>query len=155
MTGRIDARLAELGIDLPDAPAPAANYVPYVVTGNLIFVAGQLPVWNGDLKYVGKVGADLSTEDGIAAARLCVLNIIAQAGAALDSDLDRIVRFVKIGGFVNSTNDFSDHPKVVNGASNLLVEVFGEGGRHARFAVGAGSLPLDAGVEVDAIIEVT
>jgi enamine deaminase RidA (YjgF/YER057c/UK114 family) len=153
MAGRIDARLAELGIDLPDAPVPAANYVPYVVTGNLIFVAGQLPAWNGDVKYVGKVGADLSTEDGIAAARLCVLNIIAQARAALDGDLDRIVRFVKIGGFVNSSNEFRDHPKVVNGASDLLVDVFGENGRHARFAVGAGSLPLGVGVEVDAVIE--
>ena len=153
MAGTINARLTELGIDLPDAPVPAANYVPYVVSDNLIFVAGQVPIWNGEVKFVGKIGEDLSTEDGIAAARLCVLNIIAQAKAALDGDLDRIVRFVKIGGFVSASSAFRDHPKVVNGASDLLVEIFGESGRHARFAVGAGSLPLGVGVEVDAVIE--
>ena len=158
MAGRIDARLTELGIELPDAPTPAANYVPYVISGNLIFVAGQVPTWNGEVKYIGKVGADLSAEEGIAAARLCVLNIIAQAKAALDGDLDRIVRIVKVGGFVNSPSEFTDHPKVVNGASDLLVEIFGDSptrrGRHARFAVGAGSLPLGVGVEIDAVIEI-
>ena len=154
MAGRIDARLTELGIALPDAPTPAANYVPYVISGNLIFVAGQVPTWNGEVKYIGKIGADLSAEEGIAAARLCVLNIIAQAKAALDGDIDRIVRIVKVGGFVNSPSEFTDHPKVVNGASDLLVEIFGDSGRHARFAVGAGSLPLGVGVEIDAVIEI-
>jgi enamine deaminase RidA (YjgF/YER057c/UK114 family) len=153
MAGMVDARLADFGIQLPDAPVPAGNYVPYVITGNLIFVAGQIPASKGEVKFIGKVGADLSVDDGIAAARLCVLNIIAQARIALDGDLDRIVRFVKVGGFVNSVEDFTDHPKVINGASDLLVEIFGESGRHARFAVGSSSLPLGIGVEIDAVIE--
>jgi len=153
MAGAIDARLAEIGIKLPDAPLPAANYVPYVITGNLIFIAGQIPASNGEVKFIGKLGADLSTDDGNSAARLCVLNIVAQTKAALNGDLDRIVRFVKVGGFVNSTENFTDHPKVINGASDLLVEIFGDNGRHARFAVGASSLPLGIGVEIDAVIE--
>ena len=153
MAGAIDARLAEIGIELPDAPLPAANYVPYVITGNLIFIAGQIPALNGEVKFIGKLGANLLIDDGISAARLCVLNIVAQAKAALSGDLDRVVRFVKVGGFVNSTEGFTDHPKVINGASDLLVEIFGDRGRHARFAVGASSLPLGIGVEIDAVIE--
>ena len=153
MAGAIDARLAEIGIKLPDAPLPAANYVPYVITGNLIFIAGQIPASNGEVKFIGKLGTDLSTDDGISAARLCVLNIVAQAKAALGGDLDRVVRFVKVGGFVNSTENFTDHPKIINGASDLLVKIFGDSGRHARFAVGASSLPLGIGVEIDAVIE--
>jgi enamine deaminase RidA (YjgF/YER057c/UK114 family) len=153
MAGAIDTRLAEIGIELPDAPLPAANYVPYVITGNLIFIAGQIPASNGEVKFIGKLGADLSMDDGISAARLCVLNIIAQAKAAIGGDLDRVVRFVKVGGFVNSTESFTDHPKIINGASDLLVEIFGDRGRHARFAVGASSLPLGIGVEIDAVIE--
>jgi enamine deaminase RidA (YjgF/YER057c/UK114 family) len=155
MAGRIEARLAELNIELPNAAAPAANYVPYVVSGNQIWVAGQVPFWNGELKYRGKVGETMSVEDAQGAARLCALNIIAQAKAALGGDLDRVGRFLKVGGFVNATPDFGDHPKVINGASDLLVEIFGDAGRHARFAVGAGSLPLGVAVEVDAVIEIS
>lgn len=154
MSGTIDTRLSELGIDLPDAPVAAGAYVGYVQTGNLLFVAGQVPFWNGELRHVGKVGADLSLEEGQEAARVCALNIIAQAKLALDGDLDRITRFVKLGGFVNCPTDYTDHPKVINGASNLIGDIFGEKGAHARFALGAGSLPLNVAVEIDAVIEV-
>src|SRR3546814_741416 len=130
MAGRIEARLKELKIELPDAAAPAANYVPYVITGNQLWVAGQIPYWNGELRHKGKVGATASPEDGAAAARLCALNIIAQAKAAL-GDLDRVTRFVKLGGFVNAAPDFTAHPKVINGASDLVVEIFGDKGKHA------------------------
>lgn len=153
MAGQITTRLAELGIELPEPSAPAANYVPYVLSGNLIFVSGQVTVWNGELRFIGKVGADLSLEDGIEAARLCALNLIAQARDAAGGDLDRIKRVVKLGGFVNAGPDFTDHPKVINGASDLMVEVFGEAGKHARFAVGAGSLPLGVAVEIDGVFE--
>jgi len=153
MSGRIDARLRELGITLPTAAAPAANYVPFVLTGNQLWIAGQITFWDGKLKYCGKVGVDLSVEDGIAAARVCGLNILAQAKAAL-GDLDRVVRVVKLGGFVNAPGDFKDHPKIINGASDLIVDVFGEAGKHARAAVGASGLPLDSAVEVDAVMEV-
>ena len=153
MAGQITMRLAELGIELPEPSAPAANYVPYVLSGNLIFVSGQVTVWNGELRFIGKVGADLSLEDGIEAARLCALNLIAQARDAAGGDLDRIKRVVKLGGFVNAGPDFTDHPKVINGASDLMVEVFGEAGKHARFAVGAGSLPLGVAVEIDGVFE--
>ena len=154
MAGTIDARLAELGIAVPAAPAPAANYVPWVVTGNLVFVAGQVPFENGEMRFVGKVGADYSVAEGQACARLVGLNILAQLKAACGGDLDRVVRCVKLGGFVNCPRDFTDQPAVVNGASDIMVEVFGEGGRHARFAVGAPSLPLGAAVEIDAIFEI-
>ncbi len=154
MAGNIDARLAELGIELPDAPAPAANYVPFVVTGNLVFVAGQVTVWNGEIRFKGRLGDDMDVEEGYQAARLCGLNLIAQAKAAAGGDLDRIKRVVKLGGFVNSTADFTDQPKVVNGASDLMGEVFGDDlGPHARFAVGAASLPLGVAVEVDGVFE--
>ncbi|MGH6620325.1 MAG: RidA family protein [Alphaproteobacteria bacterium] len=152
MTGRIDARLEQLGIALPAAAAPVANYVPFAITGNQLWIAGQITFWDGKVKYVGKVGADLSLEEGADAARVCALNIIAQAKAALD-DLDRVVRVVKLGGFVNAGPDFTDHPKVINGASDLIVEVFGDAGRHARLAVGVSGLPLNSAVEVDAVIE--
>ncbi|MEE8274161.1 MAG: RidA family protein [Alphaproteobacteria bacterium] len=154
MAGTIDTRLAELGIELPEAAAPAANYVPYAVTGNQVFVSGQVTVWNGQFKFVGRLGADYDAEPGYQAARLCGLNIIAQVNAACGGDLDRVVRCVKLGGFVNSTADFTDQPKVVNGASDLMVEVFGDKGRHARFAVGAPTLPLGVAVEVDAVFEI-
>ena len=153
MSGKIDARLKELGIELPGAAAPAANYVPYVLTGNQLWIAGQVTFWDGKLKYRGKVGTDLTIEQGIDAARVCGLNILAQAKAAL-GDLDRVVRVVKLGGFVNAAGDFTDHPKVINGASDLIVEVFGDAGKHARFALGASGLPLDSAVEIDAVIEV-
>lgn len=154
MGSKIETRLNELGITLPKPAAPAANYVPYVVSGNLIFVSGQIPVLNGEIKYKGRLGSGMSIEDGYQAARLCGLNIIAQAGAAA-GDLDRIKRIVKLVGFVGCTADFTDHPKVINGASDLMVEVFGEpAGQHARVAVGAPSLPLGVAVEVDAVIEI-
>jgi enamine deaminase RidA (YjgF/YER057c/UK114 family) len=154
MTGQIDARLAELGIEVPDAVAPVANYVGHVVTGNLVFVSGQVPIAGGQPRYVGKLGAEVSLEDGQAAARLCAINIIAQLKAACGGDLDRVVRVVKLGGFVNSTPEFTDQPKVVNGASDLMVEVFGDKGRHSRAAVSAGSLPLGVSVEVEAVAEI-
>lgn len=152
MAGQIKSRLLELGIDLPEAAAPAANYVPFVITGNQIWISGQLPFRDGKVQYQGKVGADVTTEDGIAAARLCGLNIIAQAQAAV-GDLDNIRRVIKLGGFVNAVSDFTDHPKVINGASDMIVDVFGDAGRHARFALGASGLPLNAAVEIDAVIE--
>ena len=150
----IQSRLAELGIELPNVAAPAANYVAFVQTGSLVFISGQVPNWNGDLRYVGKLGRDYSIADGQQAARLCGLNIIAQLRAACDGDLDRVRRCVKLGGFVNCLPDFHDHPQVINGASDLMVEIFGDAGRHARFAVGAPTLPFDVSVEVDGIFEI-
>ena len=146
----IDARLAELGITLPEAAAPVASYVPVVVSGGMAYVSGQLPFVDGKL-VTGRLGEDVSVEDGQAAARACGLMILAQLKAAL-IPLDKVERVVKLGGFVNSTPDFTDQPKVVNGASDLMAEVFGDAGKHARAAVGVPSLPLGAAVEVDAII---
>ena len=139
--GTVDDRLAKLGIELPAPAKPAANYVPFVVSGKQVFVAGQIPVRGGELQHTGRLGADVSLEQGQAAARLCALNIIAQLKEAAGGDLDRVTRIVKLGAFVACTPEFTDHPKVANGASDLLAEVFGEAGRHARFAVGAPSLP--------------
>ncbi len=153
--GKIADRLKELNIELPQAAAPVANYVGWVRAGNLIFTAGQIPLKDGKPVCTGKAGADVSIEEAEEAARLCAINAIAQAAAALDGDLDRIVRVVKLTGFVNADNDFTQHPQVVNGASNLMVEVFGEAGRHARSAVGSPSLPLDVTVEVEAVFEVS
>lgn len=146
----IDSRLTELGITLPQAAAPVASYVPVVVHANTAFVSGQLPFIDGKLA-TGRLGDDVSLEDGVAAARACGLMILAQLKAAQIS-LDRVERIVKLGGFVNSTADFTDQPKVVNGASDLMFEVFGEAGRHSRAAVGVPALPLGAAVEVDAIV---
>ena len=154
MPGKIDTRLGSLGIELPDSVAPAANYVPAVRTGNLLFIAGQVPVKDGKDPYVGKLGAEFGIEQGQQAARLCAINIIAQVKVALGGDLDRVVRCVRLGGFVNAVPSFTDHPKVVNGASDLIVEVFGDAGRHARAAVGCSSLPRNVAVEVDAVFEV-
>ncbi|MCE5973410.1 RidA family protein [Sinirhodobacter sp. WL0062] len=149
---RIDTRLSELGITLPGAPAPAANYVPFVRSGNQLFVSGQIS--NGPEGLIkGRLGADMDVSEGALAARFCGLALIAQAKAAL-GDLDRIKRVVKLVGFVNSTADFIDQPKVINGCSDLMVEVFGEAGRHARSAVSAVSLPLGVAVEIEAIFEV-
>lgn len=154
MAGKIDARIAKLGIELPQPVSPVANYVPYVVTGNLVFVAGHIPMWEGKVKYVGKVGKDLTLEEGYQAARVCGLNLLAQLRAACGGDLDRVKRGVKVCGFVNCAPEFRDQPKVVNGASDVIVEVLGDAGRHARFAVGAPALPLGAAVEVDAVFEI-
>lgn len=154
MSGSIEAQLKSHGVGLPQASAPAANYVPFVLSGKLLFIAGQLPVEDGKIAHQGKLGDGVSLADGQAAARLCAVNILAQVKAAI-GDLDKVARCVKLGGFVNCTAAFGDHPKVMNGASDLMVLAFGEAGRHARFAVGAPSLPFDAAVEVDAIFEVT
>lgn len=153
MGGRIEARLAELGITLPDAPAPAANYVPHVTTGTLVFISGQISRDASGL-IQGRLGETLDVAQGAAAARSCALALLAQLRAACGGDLDRVRRVVKLTGFVACTPDFTDQPKVVNGASDLFVEVFGEAGRHARSAVGAPSLPLGVAVEVEGIFEI-
>jgi len=153
MSGQIDARLRAANIELPPAPAPAANYVPYVVSGNLAFIAGQVPFVGAERHFIGKVGAEYDLEQAQQAARIVGLNIIAQVKAACDGDLDRVRRCVKLGGFVNCTPDFVQHPQVINAASDLMVEVFGEAGQHARFAVGAPALPFDVAVEIDAVFE--
>ncbi|MEM8699156.1 MAG: RidA family protein [Pseudomonadota bacterium] len=147
-------KLKELGIDLPDAPAPAANYVPAVLTGNLLYISGQIPVKDGAMVATGHLGKDVSVEQGQAAARQCAINILAQVKTALEGDLERIERCVKLTGFVSSTPDFTQHPQVINGASDLMVDVLGERGRHARAAVGMVALPLGVAVEVDAVFEV-
>lgn len=154
MTGKIEARLAELGIPLPDAPKPAANYVPFVRSGGHVFVSGQISQGPDGVLIKGRLGADLAVAEGVAAARRCGLALIAQVRAACGGDLDRIVRLVKLVGFVNSTPDFTDQPEVINGCSDLMVEVFGEAGRHARSAVSAASLPRGVAVEIEAIFEV-
>lgn len=146
-------RLDALGIRLPTPSKPSANYVPYRRSGNLIYIAGQVSD-NGDQRFVGKLGEDLDVEAGRQAARLCAINILAQLNAALEGQMDKVVGCVRLGGFVNAAPTFSDHPKVINGASDLMVEVFGEAGRHARAAVGCASLPRQVAVEVDAIFEV-
>ena len=153
MTGTIETRLRNLGIDLPPSAPAAANYVPFVVSGNHVFVAGQLPMLDGKVAITGKLGDGVSLEDGQTAARLCALNLLAQAKSAGNGDLDRITRCIKLGGFVNAAPDFAEHPQVLNGASNLMTEVLGDAGRHARFAAGAASLPFNATVEVDGIFE--
>jgi enamine deaminase RidA (YjgF/YER057c/UK114 family) len=152
MTESIQDKLKSLGITLPQAAAPAANYVPWVISGNQVFVSGQLPMEDGKIAVAGRLGDNVSLEDGQRAARLCAVNILAQARAAL-GDLDRVTRIVRLGGFVASAVSFTDQPKVVNGASDLMVEVFGDKGRHARAAVGVNTLPLGVAVEIDAIIE--
>lgn len=153
--GLIDKRLAELGIALPEPAKPVANYVGWVRTGNLVFTAGQVTLSDGKFAYQGKVGKDFSTEEGNKAARLCAINVVAQLRDACGGDLDRVVRIVKVVGFVNTVPEYAEHPKVINGASDLLVEVFGERGKHARSAVGSGSLPLNVAVEVEAIAEIS
>lgn len=153
MTGTIDARLAELGVTLPDAPAPAANYVPFVQVGDLVFVSGQVSQGPDGL-IRGRLGADMDVAAGAAAARRCGMSLLAQARAACGGDLDRVLRVVKLTGFVNSTADFTDQPKVINGCSDFLVEVMGDRGRHSRSAVGAPALPLGVAVEIEAIFQV-
>lgn len=153
MAGTIDRRLAELGVSLPDAPAPAANYVPAVLSGKMLYVSGQLPLGPQGVTLKGALGAGVSIEEAREAAKLCAVNVLAQAFKAV-GDLDRVARIVKLTGFVASAPDFFDQPKVINGASDFLVEVFGDKGRHARSAVGVAALPLGAAVEVEAILEI-
>ncbi len=149
----IDQRLRELGIELPVPAAPAGSYVPFRRSGNLLVVSGQLPMEGGKVRHTGKLGAGVSLEEGQAAARLCAVNILAQACAACDGQLERVAACLRLGGFVACAPDFTDQPRVINGASDLMVAVFGEAGRHARAAVGVPSLPLDAAVEVEAMFE--
>ncbi|HCD64452.1 MAG: RidA family protein [Candidatus Puniceispirillaceae bacterium] len=149
MSTSADDNLNRLGITLPDAPAPAANYVPYVVAGNMVYVSGQLPLVDGKLSVTGHVGKNVSTEEAAGQARLCAINLLAQLKAACGGDLSRVKQVVKLGGFVACTDDFTDQPEVINGASDLMVEVFGDAGRHARFAVGSNTLPRGTCVEVE------
>ena len=152
--GKVDARLEELGIEVPTPAVPVANYVGFVRTGNLVFTAGQVPLKDGKFLYQGIVGADITVDQAAEAARLCAINIIAQVKAACGGDLDKVKRVVKLVGFVNGVAGFADQPKVINGASDLMVAVFGDAGKHARSAVGAGSLPLNVAVEIEAVVEV-
>ena len=153
MTSAIETKLAEMGITLPDAPAPAANYVPFVVSGNMVYISGQISA-NADGLITGKLGDGFSVEQGAAAAQTCAISLLAQLKAACMGDLDKLVRVVKLGGFVNSTSDFTDQPKVINGASDFLVEVLGEKGPHARSAVSCPSLPLGVAVEIDGVFQI-
>ena len=149
----IKTRLAELGVTLPDAPAPAANYVPFVQVGDIVYVSGQISM-NADGLILGKLGDDMDVENGAAAARTCAIGLLAQLKAACGGDLERLVRVVKLTGFVNSTGDFTQQPQVVNGASDFLVEALGDKGRHARSAVSAAALPLGVAVEIEGIFQI-
>tara|TARA_B100001093_G_scaffold277856_1_gene265572 strand:+ start:72 stop:536 length:465 start_codon:yes stop_codon:yes gene_type:complete len=149
-----DENIKQLGIIIPDIPAPLANYVPYKISDNIVYVSGQGPAVNGDLIYKGKVNEDVSIEDGIKAAELCCINIIAALKKSINGDWNRLDGFLKLGGFVNCKDDFFDQPKIINGASDLLVKIFGDRGRHARFAVGSNALPMNISVEIDAIIKI-
>ncbi|WP_394180450.1 RidA family protein [Yoonia maritima] len=149
----IETKLAELGVTLPDAPAPAANYVPYVVIGDLVHVSGQISA-NADGLIIGKLGQDTDAEAGAAAAQTCAVNLLAQLKAACGGDIDQLVRVVKLVGFVNSTPEFTDQPKVINGASDFMVAALGDAGRHARSAVSAASLPFGVAVEIEAIFQI-
>ena len=150
----ISARLAELGVTLPDAPAPAANYVPFVKVGSTVYVSGQVSMGSEGL-IVGRLGDTMDVEDGAAAARQCAISLMAQVRAACDGDIERLKQVVKLTGFVNSTAEFGDQPKVINGASDFLVEALGDAGRHARSAVSAASLPFGVAVEIEGIFEIT
>jgi enamine deaminase RidA (YjgF/YER057c/UK114 family) len=152
MPGKIEARLAELKIELPKAAAPVANYVPVVIAGKTAYTSGQVTVLNGEFKYIGKLGKEFTVEEGQKAARLCGLNVIAQVKAAI-GDLDKVKRVLKLTCFVNSVSEFTDQPKVAKGVSDLMVEVFGDAGKHARSAVGVNVLPLNVACEVEAIFE--
>lgn len=154
MSKEISDRLAELGITLPVAAAPAANYLPYTISGNILYLSGQLPMENGRIAVTGIVGKDVELDAAKRAAELCAINILAQASSALSGDLGRIKRIIKINGFVASTPDFTSQHLVINGASDLLVKVLGEPGKHARAAVGMAALPLNAAVEIDAMMEI-
>jgi enamine deaminase RidA (YjgF/YER057c/UK114 family) len=152
---KIEQRLTGLGIQLPSPPAPVASYVPYTISGNLVVVSGQIPIADGKPQFIGKLGADISLEDGKKAAQLCALNLIAQLKAACGGDLDRAKSCLRLGVFVNATPDFTQHPEIANGASDFIVQAMGEAGKHARAAVGAGSLPRGVAVEVEGLFEIS
>ena len=149
-----ETNIKQLGIIIPDISAPLANYVPYKVSDNILYISGQGPVSESKLVYKGKVGEDISIDDGIKAAELCCINIIAALKKSINVDWNRLDSFLKLGGFVNCNNNFYDQPKIINGASDLLVKIFGDQGRHARFAVGSNALPMNISVEIDAIIKI-
>lgn len=150
----INEKLSAMGITLPEVAAPAANYVGYVVSGNMVFISGQLPIEAGKMQAIGKVGKDFTAEQAQQTARLCGLNLLAQLKSACGGDLERVKRCVKLGVFVNSANDFTEQPKVANGVSDLMVDVLGEAGKHARAAVGVNTLPFGVAVEVDGVFEI-
>ncbi|WP_270938137.1 RidA family protein [Falsiroseomonas oryzae] len=154
MPGTIDAKLAELGISVPATAAPMANYIGYNIVGNLVVVSGQIPLVDGKIAVTGKVGAGVSVEQGQQAARICFVNLLAQLKAATGGDLDRVKRVVRLGGFIASPPDFTQHALVMNGASDLAVAVFGDKGRHARTTIGVPALPGDAAVEVEGMFEI-
>lgn len=154
MAGNIDRRIEQLGIDLPALPAAVGAYLPCRTAGDLLFVSGQLPWIDGRIAWPGRVGAEVGLADAVAAARLCALALVAQVREACAGDLDRVAAVVRLGGFVSSASDFFDHAKVVNGASELMVEIFGDAGRHARAAVGCASLPLGAPVEIEGLFQI-
>ncbi len=151
--GQFESKLAEMGVTLPEAPMPAANYVPFVQVGNTLFVSGQIPK-AGDDMIIGKLGADMDTAGGAEAAKVCAINLLAQVKAACGGDLDRLLRVVKLTGFVNSTADFGQQPQVINGASDFLGEALGDAGKHSRSAVSAASLPFGVAVEIEGIFEI-
>ncbi|HEX2570512.1 MAG TPA: RidA family protein [Polyangia bacterium] len=154
MSGSFEERLQALGMELPQPSQPGANYVQFVRSGNLLFLTGQLSQWNGERRFIGKLGRDFGVEEGQQAARLCALNLIAHLRVALEGDLHRVVRCVRVAGYVNSTPDFVGQSQVINGASDVFVALFGEAGRHTRMAVGVSALPYDVAVEVEAVFEV-
>ncbi len=148
-----DENIKNLGLNIPDLPKALANYVPYKIIGKTIYISGQAPVQNGEFIYKGKVGSDISIEDGIQAAKLCVINIISALKTGIEGDWDKLDSFVKLTGFVNCQDNFTDQPKIINGASDMLVEIFDDQGRHARVAVGSNALPLGIAVEIDAVVQ--
>ena len=149
-----EENIKKLDLIVPEMPTPMANYVPFKVADNTVYVSGQGPVVDGKIIYIGKVGKEISEEDGIKAAELCCINIVSALKSSLNGDWDRLDTFLKLGAFVNCDENFTDQPKIINGASDLLVSIFGDKGRHARFAVGSNSLPFNISVEIDAIIKI-
>ena len=148
-----EKNIKDLDLNIPDMATPIANYVPYKIFDKILYVSGQAPSKEGSLIYIGKVGEEITEEDGVKAAELCCINIIAALKSAINSDWEKLEGFIKLGGFVNCNANFTNHPQIINGASNLLVKIFGEKGKHARFAVGSNSLPMNISVEIDAVIK--
>ena len=148
-----EENIKNLGLNIPDLPKALANYVPYKIVGKTMYISGQAPVKNGELIYKGKVGSDITVEEGIEAAKLCVINIIAGVKTGIEGDWDKLDSFVKLTGYVNCQNNFTDQPKIINGASDMLVDIFGDQGRHSRVAVGSNALPLGIAVEIDAVVQ--